>query len=415
MRWTLTISFILAAWMLSASAEINLNGYIKLDERLGLENKGEITWNRATLGLKAKSEQSGQVSGYSELRFFTQVASLEVELREAYIDFFVFPFANTDLRIGKQRIAWGTADKLNPTDNLNPYDFTDLLDFGEKDGSIAIKSTTYINDNTLTLAYLPVFSSSIMPATYNSSLNSAVSAYLPTGFSLASLATTTTLPQNHVRQSMFGVKLDRNIKGLDMSFSYFSGWDSVPNLSNLSLQAVSATQMAGTLTLNYPRITVLGYDLAGSFSGIGFWAELANFNPENLTQTVALPTPLPTVTSTINNYTKYTLGFDYNFTNGIYLNSQFMHGFYDERGSNLTNLLFATAEKKFMDEKLAAKLVWAGDLDKTGYILGPQLSYTPYDATEIEVGVFSIDGQTGSKLSSMKTMDQLYMKVKYSF
>jgi len=36
-----------------------------------------------------------------------------------------------DIRIGRQRIAWGTADKLNPTDNLNPDDLEDIFDFGK--------------------------------------------------------------------------------------------------------------------------------------------------------------------------------------------------------------------------------------------------------------------------------------------
>ncbi|MEA3494243.1 MAG: hypothetical protein U9R38_07685 [Candidatus Margulisiibacteriota bacterium] len=35
--------------------------------------------------------------------------------------------------------------------------------------------------------------------------------------------------------------------------------------------------------------------------------------------------------------------------------------------------------------------------------------------TEIELGVFSIDGDIGSKLETLETLDQVYLKFKYSF
>ncbi len=34
-----------------------------------------------------------------------------------------------DVTIGKQRIPWGTADGLNPTDRFNAFDLSDLTDF----------------------------------------------------------------------------------------------------------------------------------------------------------------------------------------------------------------------------------------------------------------------------------------------
>ncbi len=38
-------------------------------------------------------------------------------------------FARADLHLGKQIIAWGRADGINPTDNVSPCDFTLLLPF----------------------------------------------------------------------------------------------------------------------------------------------------------------------------------------------------------------------------------------------------------------------------------------------
>src|SRR5712671_6410457 len=52
----------------------------------------------------------------------------ESDLLEAYI---TAHFGQADLRIGKQIIAWGRADGINPTDNLTPRDFEVLLPFEE--------------------------------------------------------------------------------------------------------------------------------------------------------------------------------------------------------------------------------------------------------------------------------------------
>jgi len=53
-----------------------------------------------------------------------------LQLREAYLDLNGLLHSSIDIRIGRQRIAWGSADRLNPSDNLNPQEFEDFWDFG---------------------------------------------------------------------------------------------------------------------------------------------------------------------------------------------------------------------------------------------------------------------------------------------
>ncbi len=420
----------------AVSAETSLNGYIKLDERILTEDSGEYSWNRATLALKAKSELSQQVSGYGELKIRTtdfpsvtspsdltsksNVTPVNMELREAYLDVFSFPFPVMDLRAGKQRIAWGTADKLNQTDNLNPYDFSDILEFGKKIPTNAIKLTTYLGDNTLTAAVTPVFTPAVMPSTYNTYLSTSISNKLPSGSTLTSFESSVTLPENKLENSAFGIKLSRNILGYDMSLSYFKGRDSIPNIATftLTLESLSPTKFSASVSQNYPKIQVIGYDLAGSFKGIGLWAEVAYFKPDNLIQTVAPPQPFVTTTTEVNDYIKYTLGFDYTFNNGFYINSQFMHGFFDERGEDLSDMLLARIEKKLYHEKIKVALSWLGDCDNNkliGNLFAPQITWYPADATEIEFGTISVHGDSGSNLGIMETMDQAYLKFKYSF
>jgi len=431
MQRIIVLFFIMFVLGCISQADTSLNGELKLDERVYSADPGSINYNRATLLLKTRSDISGQVSGYGELKVRTQdrpavsspsdltskstVTPISIELKEAYVDVYAFPLANTDLRAGKQRIAWGTADRLNQTDNLNPYDFSDLLEFGEKIPTNAVKITSYLADNTLTLAFLPVFTPAEMPDNFNDSLTAYVVSALPPGFTLASSESRVGLPASKMENSMYAARLSRNIAGLDLSVSYFSGRDSIPNLENLTLTAVSTTQVNSVLTLDYSKVQVVGFDLAGTVGEVGYWAEIAAFQPDNVTQTVV--SPLGTATTETASYTKYTVGFDYTLPADIYLNAQFMHGFFDERGSDLSDYVLTRLEKKLFDDKVKLAFTWLGEYGSglAGNLFGPAVVFYPADSTEVQIGSFSIDGETGSKLFSMKDLDQVYFRAKYSF
>ena len=88
---------------------------------------GKIEWRGSTLDLRDRH-------GYGP----------ESDLLEAYV---TAHFGRADLRIGKQIIAWGRADGINPTDNLTPRNFVVLLPLEEDQrfGTTAIKLDTYLS------------------------------------------------------------------------------------------------------------------------------------------------------------------------------------------------------------------------------------------------------------------------------
>jgi hypothetical protein len=141
---------------------LKLSGELLTDERFLLEAPNDWVWNenRLTLKLDKKTKRS---KFYSEvwlrnigLPIITSSSDLynkgivdpyNLEIREAYVQLYGFLTKNLDLTIGRQRIVWGTADKLNPTDNLNPLDLEDILDFGRRRGSDAINLNYYFNSD----------------------------------------------------------------------------------------------------------------------------------------------------------------------------------------------------------------------------------------------------------------------------
>ena len=77
-----------------------------------------------------------------------QNISPAVEIEEGYFDLFLGP---VDVRLGKQKFAWGKLDSFQPTDILNPRRFTDPFLTDQRDAKIgipALQATYYLPDLT---------------------------------------------------------------------------------------------------------------------------------------------------------------------------------------------------------------------------------------------------------------------------
>jgi hypothetical protein len=117
------------------------------------------------------------------------------------------------------------------------------------------------------------------------------------------------------------------------------------------------------------------------------------------------------------------MGMDYTFKGGIYLNAQWMHGFFTEAGEdNLEDYILAYLEKKFFREELKLKLGGGLDVNDFGdfsenyaYIIIPETTYYPTDNVELTLGTFIMDGKETTMFGQMKDQDQIFLKAKVSF
>ena len=143
------------------------------------------------LGLNARAgwQDQGVTSGASG------------RVREAYVEFDAEPFS---LRAGRQIIAWGRADRINPIDSLSPRDFTLLVpdDEQQRNGIDAVRLRYAIN---------PALSITAVVA--KSDFNVTPQASLPPNLVLA----------ESPRDTEWALKLDRSGSGVDWSVSYFDG------------------------------------------------------------------------------------------------------------------------------------------------------------------------------------------------
>lgn len=277
---------------------LKISGSLLTDERFLLTDKNDWAWNENRLTLKLDKKITNSSKFYSEIWFrniglpnITSSADLynkgivdpvNFELREAYVQLSGFLSKNLDITIGRQRIVWGTADKLNPTDNLNPYDLEDILDFGRHRGSDAINLNYYFNNNlSLQGVYIPIFQPANMPiGIYANALTPEME--LPQGMVLNEFSDTILMPRYNLAQSSTaGLKFKGFVKGVDFSLSYVWGYDGLPFATRNTFIPVDAF---GGININsqlsFSRTHIFGVDMATSIGGFGLWAEAAAFMPD---------------------------------------------------------------------------------------------------------------------------------------
>ncbi|MCK4584701.1 hypothetical protein KAU13_04730, partial [candidate division WOR-3 bacterium] len=315
--------------------DVDISGNLKLDKRFFITDSVRIAdypYHEFNLKLKSKPSQNLYLYSSLKLRLWDQnlahssadLAKIssnnpyELSLWEAYADLYSFIFDRLDLRIGKQRIAWGTADKLNPTDNLNPDDFSDPLNFGEKVPTEAGNATYYITDEySLSPIWLPLFKPILLPSGEFPLLGDADILPLPQGTSLVESAEHLAFPDRKLENSMFASKLSGRIMKFDFSLSYFYGFDDVPIAKRLVVTPVDTLGNVRIDTyLGFPEMQVVGFDYAGELSSIGLWGEVAVFLTEEVKMEIEMPNPFDPLNPTIQDttilsdepYVKFTLG-----------------------------------------------------------------------------------------------------------
>jgi hypothetical protein len=434
--------------------KLKLSGELLTDERFLLKNKNDWAWNENRLSLKLDKKITGNSKFYSEvwlrnigLPDITTSADLynkgivdpcNLEIREAYIQIFEFLTKKLDLKIGRQYIAWGTADKLNPTDNLNPYDMEDILDFGRHRGSDAINLNYYFNNYfSIQGVFIPFFQPANMPiGIFSDALSPALE--LPQGMVLKGYSDTILMPRYNIGQSsVSGLKFKGFVRGVDFSVSYVWGIDGLPfNTRNTFLPVDTLGGINISSQLSFARTHIIGADLATSLAGIGFWAEAAVFVPEKdivMTSDLSALYPVSPVPVTQDSlildrkkpYLKFIVGGDYFFADGSYFNFQYMHGFIHERGrnKNLNDYFFLRYEKKFFNEKLKVVPVSGGFIvadwneikDNYALVYMPEIAYQATANAEIVLSTVLFDGKGYNFFANLKDYNMLIFKLKYDF
>ncbi len=324
-------------------------------------------------------------------------------LLESYANIY---FGSIDLRIGKQIIAWGRADALNPTDNLTPKDFT-LLSAKDEDerriGSSGVKINYYQGSYTLSLIWLPIFNPSTIPLTPP-----------PPGFRL----TEEKRDNGTWTDQGFAAKLDQTGGAVDWSVSYYYGLDVMP-----SVRSLSPTE---TL-LVHNRLHVFGADFAKVIGRYNIRGETAYTHTQD---------PRGTDPVIKNPYYQYVLGADRDFGEGLNVNLQFFQriivNFHDPaeiqnplaRTTALFNAILTQQQDEvqegltgrirqtWLNETLEGQLTGVWNANRNDFFLRPMLSYAFTDVWKGFAGADIYNGPTASPFGRLRPTTALFMEIR---
>jgi hypothetical protein len=340
---------------------------------------------------------ANELAGIADLARYDQVDPYYLRIQSLYIEATNLLFDGLDVRIGHQHVLWGKGDQFNPTNTINPNDLNDILLFGEQLANLMAKVDYTFKGWTLSGVLVPIFKPAILPPTaplatalsdrmpmvddslrWRLNAEKQLTQYLkyPTVVSRA----IPELPETSFSNMQFALRLAGTIAEHDVALSYYYGRTDVPQAFLNYTRQVPSPQcnpadrtscIDGVLSteahLGYPRVQVLGLNMAGQLNvdklwrrlkPIGYRLELGVFFPQESTIAL-LQDPMSfgggsvlqpggeyayattagwagghrpiTVRSTP--FAKWTLGLDYTFNRYVYGNAQWVHGMFDEFGA----------------------------------------------------------------------------------
>lgn len=341
----------------------------KFSERISYNLRFDAFSNSGDIIVKERFPEAGFLGS----PFYTEY--FEINLYEGNIKVSDFLFKKLDLTVGKQRIQWGSADKVNVVDVLNPIDFANFFTFDpdyafDRRPQSAINFEYYIG-MVSRLQFVWLWQHQVAPLPYGYT-------FFTKNFQGISDLTVDKSWEDKISDTNFGVRFSTTLFNVDASIYYYKGNSPIPALRYLS---VSDKVTAGFI---YPGLQMIAADISGEISGIGYWAEVACFFPEKITAAAILPVLLNGIPQLMEqrftlfekHYFKYVIGADYNFGKGIYANVQYLRGFFDEAD-------FAPDSKTYFGISSGR---FFGELEN--YVIG-RLEYTN-PANTIKIGIGGI-------------------------
>ena len=365
-RIFLSILLLLALAGMAVAAPIDISGSLTADLTVGLEEPyymdpgSELELNLDHFVGDA-AFHIGIKGGYND--------GFQVDLDEAYVDYYAKQY---DVRVGKQRLSWGTALQINPTDVINPVNIKDPM--GDKQAVYAAAVDAYLGHNTkLSVVWVPVFK----PV-----LDEIPHPLLPGQVIVPEKV------EPKLENSELGVRASfMGINGWDFSASYFRGWEDFPTPSIVP-------GMPPQISASFQRTQMLGLDVATTMGDMGLWAEGAYFLPESA-----------------DGHYQFIVGGDYGLSNGLVLIGQY----YRRSGDPSTNNVMFAAEYPF-GLMHSARLGAMYSLDSKEYLLSPEVTFSLADSTSLIVGVqYFSSSPSDLGMHAMNQNRSMYAQVKMGF
>jgi hypothetical protein len=334
-----------------------------------------------------------------------QAGSTSALLREGYLD---LRFGALDLRVGQQIIAWGRADRLNPTDNLTSRNFTLLVpeDGDQRTGTTGITATYQLGGFAVSGVWLPTFQPNIIPVETP-----------PDPFVLLPRQ----LPNEPVSQ--FAVKVDQAGGLFDWSLSFFDGFGLNPDL-----EIVGATLTKIHVAETYHKVQVVGADAAGVWGAYGLRAEAAyTFTQHSENSQVKSPFFYlvfgadRTFPGSLNVNVQFVLRVISDFQNPIDVTNPARRAVAIQQATINSQLdpvqesVTLRVGKKWLHDTLEAEFATVVGVNRGDYALRPKAKYSITDHMKATIGGDVFGGPTPSVFGRVRNTSTAYVELRWDY
>ena len=383
--------------------EINgfLSGYYasgdrKIDDRHSLFGTNDA--------LQIKLKPNPKFTMYIDGRYFSNNPNLDNNVREAYINWDLDRFS---LRAGKQVIAWGRADKFNPTDVITPrnYEILSSDDDDQRFGAIGLLGKFFVlPELSLEVAVLPTFRSS----------------KIPSGILPPQIVQSREHKDYSLDNTQWGIKLDKTGGQLDWSVSYYNGFATLPMITSTN---------GFDLILRNPRMQMFGMDFATTLNQWGIRGEGAYVRLSDLG---AISQTAP------QSYFYSVLGVEHSLAESMNLNIQWLHQkvlHFQDRGNiapplvtiaNGNALIFNQFDRqqdgiavrlseKLLNDALQAEIAGVYLFKRHNYVIRPKMQYALSDRWKAILLADFYRGPHNSFFGGVRKNTLAFLEVRYEF
>ena len=327
------------------------------------------------------------------------------DLREAY---FERSFGNLDVKVGRQIIVWGRADKANPTDNLSVKNLSFLAtdDEDQRLGLGTLQAVYNFSDFRVITIWQPEWRNPVLPV-----------GTLPSGGGIGYQT-----PDKTVEQ--VALKIDHSGGVVDWSASYLHGIDRNPDIATSGLGPVPQ------LNFVFSKIDVVGADAATVIGNYGVRSEAA------YTKTSDSGGNDPTIK---NSNLYLVAGADRTFWGSLNINIQYLYRhvdnfrdsqsftsvgdstiaqkvniFSNQIAENMNGISFRINQKSF-NETLDCEVAFVGWFNKGDFLIRPKITYAFSDNTRGIVGAEIYNGPADSLFGNFKDISSGFAEFRYLF
>lgn len=319
-----------------------------------------------------------------------------------------------DVTIGKQLISWGTTDGINPVNNINPTDYTDLLDTEEERiGLYALRLQWFLNMADIDLFYVPVATFGVLPATNSRWFPSTEMMGLPAALgSGIPISLRSNAPESTLKTGELGVRYRKRFSGADIGLSYYKGYDHLPELTpDMSRFDPNSPQLV--LIEDYRRQQVVGAEWVVLLPwGMALRGESALFIPEESNSTndpyiqnvAGIDKNFALNNSSLTIIAQYI--YDHNLEGKAYEKFNLRHLF---TNSPMTNIDWS------FNNGFAMCLLGIYNIDSNDYYLSPKVSYTANSGLSFELQADIMGGETVSFFGNYSFNNRVRAKMSFKF